>query len=104
METPTKITFFEWLIPFVEKGQKTITIRDESESHYLPGSMVDVHVLETDRKVCVIKIEKVEKISFNEINKKHALQEYMTLTKLKKLIREIYPDTDSLYVITFRKM
>ncbi|TOO01531.1 ASCH domain-containing protein, partial [Vibrio parahaemolyticus] len=35
---PTKITFFEFLTPLITSGQKTITIRDESESHYVPNT------------------------------------------------------------------
>ncbi len=102
MKHPTKITFFEWLIPFVEAGKKTITIRDESESYYVPGTRVAVHVLETDRKVCDIEIESVERITFDDINEVHAEQEHMDLPKLKRVIKDIYPDTDKLFVITYK--
>jgi len=102
LKHPTKITFFEWLIPFVESGKKTITIRDEAESHYVPGTIVDVHVLETDRKVCDIEIVSVVPISFNEIAEVHAKQEYMELPKLKQVIKNIYPDADKLFVITYK--
>lgn len=104
MKHPTKITFFEWLIPFVEEGKKTITIRDEAESHYVPGTEVDVHVLETDRKVCRIRIESVERITFGQINEDHAMQEYMDLPRLKRVIKDIYPDTDKLFVISYKKL
>lgn len=50
-QVPTKITFFEWLAPLIVSGNKTITIRDESESYYLPGSQVEVFTLETNKKV-----------------------------------------------------
>ncbi|WP_159650467.1 N(4)-acetylcytidine aminohydrolase [Vibrio atypicus] len=101
MSTPTKITFFEFLTPLVASGKKTITIRDESEAHYVPGTQVEVYTLETDKKVCDVKILSVEPLHFDDINEFHAEQEYIELPKLKQLIREIYPNTDTLFVITY---
>lgn len=98
---PTKITFFEFLTPLITSGQKTITIRDESESHYVPNTEVEVFTLETDRKVCDIKILSVEPLNFDEINEFHAEQEAIELPKLKQLIREIYPNIDKLFVIEY---
>ncbi|MDW6002249.1 N(4)-acetylcytidine aminohydrolase [Vibrio mangrovi] len=98
---PTKITFFEFLTPFVAAGLKTITIRDRSESHYVVGSQVEVFTLETNQKVCDIEIVAVEPIRFDEINQYHARQEHLELPRLKALIREVYPDTDELFVVTF---
>lgn len=98
---PTKITFFEFLTPLVASGQKTITIRDESENHYVPGSTVEVFTLETDKKVCEIKILSVEPIQFSELNEFHAEQEALELPRLKEIIREVYPNTDALFVITY---
>ena len=98
---PTKITFFEFLTPLVASGQKTITIRDESENNYVPGSTVEVFTLETDKKVCEIKILSVEPIQFNELNEFHAEQEALELPRLKEIIREVYPNTDALFVITY---
>ncbi|MBI9104296.1 MAG: ASCH domain-containing protein [Spirochaetales bacterium] len=99
---PTKITFFEFLIPFVVSGKKTITIRDESESHYVPGTIVEVHALETDKRACTIEIESVEPLKYDDINTFHAQQEYMDLPELKRLIREIYPDIEELFVISYK--
>ncbi len=87
---PTTITFFEFLTPLITSGKKTITIRDESESHYQPNTEVEVFTLETNRKVCDIKILSVKPLKFDEINDFHAEQEAMALAKLKQLIREIY--------------
>lgn len=101
MSAPTKITFFEFLTPLVASGKKTITIRDESEAHYVPGTQVEVYTLETDKKVCDVKILSVEPLHFDDINEFHAEQEYIELPKLKQLIREIYPNTDTLFVITY---
>ncbi|MEJ2766002.1 N(4)-acetylcytidine aminohydrolase [Photobacterium sp. MCCC 1A19761] len=99
---PTKITFFEMLTPLIVSGKKTITIRDESESHYVPGTQVEVFTLETDEKVCDIEILSVEPLQFDDINEFHAEQEALELSKLKTLIREIYPDIDQLYAITYK--
>ena len=52
MSAPTKILFFEFLTPLISSGKKTITIRDESESHYVPGTQVEVFTLEKTKK-CV---------------------------------------------------
>lgn len=99
---PTKITFFEFLTPLITSGKKTITIRDESESHYVPHSKVEVFTLETDRKVCDIEILAVSPLKFNEINQFHAEQEAMELPQLKQLIKDIYPNADSLFVIEYK--
>ena len=101
-DIPTKITFFEFLTPLIVSGKKTITIRDKSESHYVVGSQVEVFTLETNKKVCNIKIESVENIKFEDINEFHAQQEYLELQKLKALIKDIYPNTDELFVITYK--
>ncbi|QMV12897.1 N(4)-acetylcytidine aminohydrolase [Vibrio spartinae] len=101
---PTQITFFEFLTPFVAEGLKTITIRDRSESHYVVGSQVEVFTLETHQKVCDIEIVAVEPLRFDEINQDHARQEYLELPALKALIREVYPETDELFVITFKRL
>ena len=101
MKTPTNITFFESLIPLITSGKKTITIRDKSESYYSPNSEVEVFTLETDKKVCDIKIISVESLHFDEINQYHAEQEHFPLAKLKKLIRDIYPNDDELFMIRF---
>lgn len=101
MSAPTKITFFEFLTPLITAGKKTITIRDESESHYVPGTEVEVFTLETDMKVCDIRILSVKPLKFDDINEFHAEQEAIELPKLKPLIREIYPDTDALFEISY---
>jgi len=99
---PTTISFFEFLTPLISTGKKTITIRDKTENDYVVGSQVEVIALETNQKVCDIKIESIKPIRFNEINDFHAQQEAMSLPALQKLIKEIYPNTDELFVITYR--
>ena len=98
---PTKITFFQSLVPLITSGNKTITIRDEKESHYVPDTKVVVYTLETNERVGVIRIISVNPLAFGEINEFHAQQEGMELGALKKLIREVYPGVDELFVIEY---
>jgi uncharacterized protein YqfB (UPF0267 family) len=51
--------------------------------------------------VCEVKILAVEPLHFDDINEFHAEQEAIELPKLKQLIREIYPNTDELFLITY---
>ena len=102
IDIPTKITFFDFLMPSIVAGNKTITIRDKSESHYVVGTDVEVFTLETNLKVCDITIESVKAINFDDINEFHAQQEFMELQKLKDLIKQIYPNTNELFVLGFR--
>ncbi|GAL28610.1 RNA-binding domain protein [Vibrio variabilis] len=48
-----------------------------------------------------LKILSITPMSFDDINETHALQENMTLSQLREVIREIYPGEDELYVIEF---
>lgn len=98
---PTKITFFEFLTPLVASGEKTITIRDFNESHYQPGSQVEVYTLESNIKVCDIVILAVEPLAFDDINEFHADQESLPLDELKHLIQQVYPDQQRLFMISF---
>ncbi|MTC61056.1 ASCH domain-containing protein [Providencia rustigianii] len=99
---PDTITFFERLLPLVVSGEKVITIRDQSESHYVPGSIVKVYALETGKYYTDIEILSVEPLNYDDISDYHAIQEAMTLDTLKNLIREIYPTEDCLYIIHYR--
>lgn len=101
-KAPETITFFERLLPLVVSGEKVITIRDESESHYVPGTVVKVYALETAEYYTDIEILSVDAISYDDINEYHAKQEAMSLETLKKLIREIYPTEQFLYVIHYK--
>ena len=98
------ITFFERFEADIVAGRKTITIRDAAENHYKPGSTVDVGTFEDGRLFCRIELLSVEPVQFGELNAFHAEQENMTLPELKAVIKEIYPDIEELYVITYRKV
>lgn len=99
--TPTEMTFFERFEADIVSGKKNITIRDESERNFVPGTTVTVSTFEDGREFCQLKIISVEPIQFSELNEFHAQQENMTLTVLKDVIQEIYPGIERLYVISY---
>lgn len=101
MPIPTEITFFERFETDICSGKKTITIRDESESHYQPGSVVQVTTLETRRPFGRLSIDSVTPVQFSELSELHAQQENMTLDELKAVIQAIYPGIEQLFVISF---
>lgn len=97
-----KITFFSRFEADIVSGKKTITIRDKSESYFLPNQELAVFTNETDRFFANIKVLAVTPIQYDELNEQHAQQENMSLAELKKVIREIYPNDDSFFVIHFK--
>ena len=98
---PTEITFFQRFEQNIVNGSKTITIRDQAESGYLPGSVVDVFTYEEHRWFARIRILSVTAIKFDDLNEEHAKQENMTLDELKTVIREIYPNETALFVLHY---
>ncbi|MGF1698009.1 N(4)-acetylcytidine aminohydrolase [Vibrio lamellibrachiae] len=102
MSYPTEMTFFERFEKDILSGAKTITIRDESESDYKVGAVVDVNTLEEGRWFCKLKIDSVEPILFSQLTDFHAEQENMTLEVLKGVINDIYPGVEQLYVISYQ--
>jgi len=95
------ITFFERFEADILSSKKTITIRDESEKDYAPNSTVQVSTYERGRWFCALKIQSVNAINFSELSDFHAKQENMTLSELKNVIQEIYPNIEKLYVISY---
>ncbi|OLQ74190.1 ASCH domain-containing protein [Photobacterium proteolyticum] len=102
MTIPTTMTFFERFETDILAGKKTITIRDESENNYVPGTVVRVSTLEEGREFCSLEILSVEPILFDELSDFHAVQENMSLPVLKDVIQEIYPGIEQLYVIIYK--
>lgn len=102
-QAATAMTFFSRFVTDILAGKKVITIRDESENNYRPGSIVDVSTFEEGRWFCKLKIISVTPILFHELNEYHAEQENMTLEQLRSVIQEIYPGIDQLYVIQYQK-
>ena len=94
-------TFFERFEADILSGKKTITIRDASEKDYAVNSIVQVSTYENNRWFCALKIKNVIAIDFNQLSDFHAKQENMTLLELKGVIHKIYPNVQSLYVISY---
>ena len=94
---PNDITFFQRFQDDILAGRKTITIRDESESHFKTGD-----VLRVGRYFCTIEVTATSTVTLDTLTEKHAEQENMTLTELKKVIADIYPDQTQFYVIEFK--
>lgn len=100
--TPTKITFFERFEADILAGKKTITIRDKSEKHFAINTKVSVSTFEQSRWFCDVHIKNVEPIYFDDLSDVHAQQENMSLTQLKSVISEIYPNERHFFVISFQ--
>lgn len=98
----TKITFFERFERDILSGAKTITLRDEAESHVTVGQVLPVSTFETDRWFCDIQILEVKPLALSDLNQAHAEQENMTLVQLRLVIAEIYPGLEQLFMIRFK--
>ena len=96
------ISFYDDLIPVILSGDKTITIRSQADRRYQPGMYIEVLRHSNGERVAQIQILDVELIRFQDLDESHANREAMSLSALKQLIREIYPDTDNLIVISFK--
>lgn len=83
-------------------GRKTITIRDESESHFKTGDVLRVGRFEDDGYFCTIEVTATSTVTLDTLTEKHAEQENMTLTELIKVIADIYPGQTQFYVIEFK--
>ncbi|WP_299019671.1 N(4)-acetylcytidine aminohydrolase [uncultured Photobacterium sp.] len=102
MTALTTMTFFERFEADILANKKTITIRDESERNYEPGTIVHVSTFEDGREFCHLEILSVKPILFDELSDFHAEQENMSLPVLKEVIQEIYPGIKQLYVISYK--
>ncbi|WOT06459.1 N(4)-acetylcytidine aminohydrolase [Shewanella youngdeokensis] len=96
------MTFFERFERDILAGRKTITLRDHSESYFKADETVVAANLETGISYGQLYITDVAWVNFDDLNEHHARQENMSLADLKKLIREIYPEIEQLYQITFK--
>jgi uncharacterized protein YqfB (UPF0267 family) len=98
-----RISFFDRFKSDILQGSKTITLRNEAESHLQTGQILPVSSFETDEWFCDIEILSRTTVAFNELNQTHAFQENMPLAELKALIQVIYPGIDTLYEIQFKR-
>lgn len=99
---PNDITFFQRFQDDILAGRKTITIRDESELHFKTGDVLRVGRFEDDGYFCTIEVTATSTVTLDTLTEKHAEQENMTLTDLKKVITDIYPGQTQFYVIEFK--
>ena len=99
---PNDITFFQRFQDDILAGRKTITIRDESESHFNTDDVLRVGRLEDDGYFCTIEVTATSTVTLDTLTEKHAEQENMTLTELIKVIADIYPGQTQFYVIEFK--
>lgn len=88
---PNDITFFQRFQDDILAGRKTITIRDETESHFKTGDVLRVGRFEDDGYFCTIEVTATSTVTLDTLTEKHAEQENMTLTELKKVIAESIP-------------
>lgn len=98
---PNDITFSAFRDDILA-GRKTITIRDESESHFKAGDILRVGRFEDDGYFCTIEVVGTSTVTLDTLTDKHAQQENMTLEELKHVIAEIYPNQTQFYVIDFK--
>ena len=96
------ITFYQRFEADILAGRKTITIRDDSESHFKAGDILRVGRFEDNQYFCTIEVLSVSPITLDELTEQHAAQENMGLEELKEVIRGIYPTENQLYVIKFK--
>lgn len=87
----TTSLFFNVSVDDILAGRKTITIRDESESHFKTGDVLRVGRFEDDGYFCTFEVTATSTVTLDTLTEKHAEQENMTLTDLKKVIADIYP-------------
>lgn len=98
------ITFFGRFEQDILAGRKTITIRDASEAHFIPGEVLRVSRNEDGVFFCRIEVKSVQPVHLHALNESHARQENMSLDQLKTVIEEIYPGLERLYVIEFARL
>ncbi|EPE7078612.1 N(4)-acetylcytidine aminohydrolase [Cronobacter sakazakii] len=98
------ITFYTRFQQDILAGTKTITIRDESEAHFTPGQRLRTGRYEDNGYFCTLEVLSVTPVTITQLNEEHARQENMTLAELKKVIADIYPGINELYVIAFKKV
>lgn len=99
---PNDITFFQRFQEDILAGRKTITIRDESESHFKAGDILRVGRYEDEGYFCTVEVIRTSTVKLDVLTEKHAHQENMSLEALKAVIAEIYPNQSQFYVIEFK--
>lgn len=99
---PNDITFFNvsrmtfWL--GVKPSPSATSLNRTSKT----GDVLRVGRFEDDGYFCTIEVTATSTVTLDTLTEKHAEQENMTLTELKKVIADIYPDQTQFYVIEFK--
>ena len=101
---PNDITFFQRFQDDILAGRKTITLRDAAESHFKTGDVLRVGRYEDDGYFCTIRVVATSTVTLDTLSELHAQQENMTLTQLREVIADIYPEEKQFYVIEFEKL
>lgn len=96
------ITFYQRFEADILAGRKTITIRDKAESYFKAGDILRVGRFEDKQYFCTIEVLSVSPLTLDKLTEQHAKQENMELEELKEVIREIYPNEEQFYMITFK--
>lgn len=96
------ITFFRRFQDDILAGRKTITLRDDAESHFKAGDILRVGRYEDDGYFCTIEVLATSRITLDTLTEWHAQQENMTLAELRRVITDIYPGQTVYHVIEFK--
>ena len=70
----TTSLFFQRFQDDILAGRKTITIRDESESHFKTGDVLRVGRFEDDGYFCTIEVTATSTVTLDTLTEKHAEQ------------------------------
>ncbi|AWP53585.1 TPA: N(4)-acetylcytidine aminohydrolase [Haemophilus influenzae] len=95
------ITFYQRFEADILAGRKTITIRDDSESHFKAGDILRVGRFEDKQYFCTIEVLSVSPITLDKLTEQNAKQENMSLAELKEVIKTIYPNENEFFMINF---
>ncbi len=96
------ITFYRHFAPDILAGRKTITLRDEQESGFIPGQKLRAGYHEGGEYFATLEVLSVTPVLQSALTAEHARQENMTEQQLRQVISEIYPGTEQLFAIHFR--
>ncbi|KEA51526.1 valyl-tRNA synthetase [Mangrovibacter sp. MFB070] len=98
------ITFYRRFAADILSDKKTITIRNQAESHFNPGEKLRVGYEDNNDIFCTIEVISVVSVAPGDLTNDHARQENMSLAELQAVISQIYPGEQQLYVISFRRI
>lgn len=96
------ITFYRHFGPDILEGRKTITLRDQYESHFHAGQQLKAGYQDNQGYFATLEVIGVTPVLWSQLTEEHAQQENMTLAESKQVISGIYPGTEQLYMIRFR--